>query len=158
MGIATNVILNIGIGLVPDALLCWAYASMTDGGWRDFFIAFAVLQALYFFLWAKTAAWQWLLFWIYGKRALSRSMEKFFRESNFPAPRSFDDDIDDYLSGIVDDEAIVHETRIKASFELGTLNGLKTAGRTSVVWRLFSASKSALNRYARYAPKRLAYD
>src|SRR5262245_45776156 len=105
--------------------------KFVDGGTKDFFIAFVVLQGIYFFLWLKTAVWQWLMFWTYRKRMMSRSMEKLLHDGNFPAPRSFDRDVDDYLTGVIDDETIGCETKIKASFELGTINGLKTVGQIS---------------------------
>jgi hypothetical protein len=101
--VAKNAIVNMVLGLVPDLLLCWAIAALTDNGWKGFFISLAVLQGLYFFLWFKTAVWSWMLFWVYGKRSMSRTLEKFLSDSRFPAPDKYVQDLDDYLGGIVDD-------------------------------------------------------
>ena len=85
MKFAENTILSIVVGLVPNFFLCWLYKELVDGDWKDFFLACAVLQGIYFFLWFITAVLQWRLFWTYGKRSISRSTEKFLKEGKFPA-------------------------------------------------------------------------
>jgi hypothetical protein len=149
---------NALVNMVPDLLLCWAVTALTENGWKGFFITFAGLQGLYFFLWFKTAVWSWILFWVYDKRSMSRALEKLFSDSRFPAPDNYVEDLDDYLTEIMDDETIDPSLRTKAAFELGTLNGFKTTRNVSLCLKISSASKDALDRYARYAPRRFSRD
>jgi len=43
--------------------------------------------------------------------------------------------------------------RVKAAFELGTLNGFKSLQQISLLLKINVASKLAIRRYARYAPQ-----
>jgi hypothetical protein len=73
--------LNILLAFVPDLIVAWIAASLTDSGWSGFLITLIVLQAIYFFFWAKQALWSWLLFWLYSKDQMARGFELFFAES-----------------------------------------------------------------------------
>jgi hypothetical protein len=148
---ARGYVSSIMIALVPDLVVCWAAARLTDSGWSGFFITLVVLQAIYFFFWLKQALWAWLLFWVYGKRHMAAHLENFFIESRFPAPGEYTTDLDDYFSEISDNEELDPTTRVKAAHELGTLDGLKTARRFSLILQLNSAAGIALKRYARLA-------
>jgi hypothetical protein len=53
-------------------------------------------------------------------------------------------DFDDYLNEIIDNQEIDTGLRLKAAFEVGTINGLKTAGRLSTVLQIHSADKLAM--------------
>src|ERR1700756_3103999 len=81
--------LNVALGFVPDLLLCWLVAHLTNSGWYGFFLAFCSLQAIYFFFWLKTASWAWLLFWLFGKRQLATYLENYLIESRFPNPHKY---------------------------------------------------------------------
>jgi hypothetical protein len=125
--------LNVILAFVPDLLLAWVAMKLTDSGWSGFFVALLALQAVYFFFWAKTAAWSWLLFWLISKRQMANHLENLFIESRFPPPDEFTLDLDDYLSGMTVDEELDCDTRIRAAYENGTLNGMKVARRYSIV-------------------------
>jgi hypothetical protein len=144
---APNYILNVVIALVPDLVVGWVAARLTDSGWSGFFITLVALQAIYLFFWLKWALWAWLLFWFYGKRHMAANLENFFIDGRFPAPSKYTTDLDDYFSEISDNEKLDPATRVKAAFELGTLNGLKTARRFSMILQLNSAAAIALKRY-----------
>lgn len=146
-------VLNWGLAFVPDLAVCWAAARLTDSGWSGFFITLVALQAIYFFFWFKNALWAWLPFWIYRKRQMAAHLENYFIDSRFPAPDKYTTYLDDYLSGIANNEEIDATTRVKAAFELGTLNGFKAAGRVSLFFQLNSAAGIALKRYARLATR-----
>lgn len=150
---ARTYFLNMFIASVPDLIVCWAAARLTDSGWYGFFITLIVLQAIYFFFWFKNALWAWLLFWIYGKQQMIAYLENWFIDSRFPVPSEYTTDLDDYLSEISDNEALDATTRVKAAHELGTLNGYKVLGRISMLLRINLASKIALKRYARRIDK-----
>jgi hypothetical protein len=143
--------LGVAIAFIPDLVICWAAARLTDSGWSGFFITLAVLQAIYFFFWLKQALWAWLVFWVYGKRHTAALLENSFIDSHFPVPSEYTTDLDDYFSEISNNEELDPTTRVKASFELGTLNGLKTARRFSMILQLNSAARIAFKRYARFA-------
>jgi hypothetical protein len=135
------------LGVVPDLLICWAAARLTDSGWSGFFIAILSLQAVYLFFWFKTACWAWLLFWAYDKRRMASYFEKWFVEARLPAPDAYtSNDLEVYLDEIANDEQIECATRVKVAFELGTINGLKTGGRFSAVFMLNLAGSRALKR------------
>lgn len=138
-------ILNIILAFIPDFLVCWAVMKLTDSGWSGFFLTLLALQATYFFFWLKTALWSWILFWLYGRRQMAAHLENFFFEAHFPPPSQYTIDLDDYLSDTVVNEELNCETRIRAAFENGTLNGFKIGRRYSLVMQLNSASKLALN-------------
>lgn len=141
---------TMALGLVPSLLFSWAAAVITDNNnWKGFFIAFAALLGLYFSLWLIRSIWSWLVFGIYGKRGLARTFEKFFVANQFPVPDKRATDLDDYLTQISDDEAVDCSLRVKAAFELGTLNGLKTTGNVQMLLRINMAAKLAMSRYAR---------
>ena len=150
--------LNILLAFVPDLIVAWIAANLTDSGWSGFFITLLVLQGVYFFFWAKQALWSWLLFWLYSKDQMARGFELFFRESAFPAPTSYAKDFDDYLPEIVDNEDLGMPTRLKAAFEQGTLNGLRCGRRYSIAIQLNSAARVALRRYAQTAKRPVVDD
>ncbi len=54
---ARTLVLRIVLGWVPDLLVCWAAARLTDSGWSGFFITLVALRAIYFFFWLKNAVW-----------------------------------------------------------------------------------------------------
>jgi hypothetical protein len=147
-------VLNAMLGLMPDILIAWGYAKYVDGGWQEFWIALVALQVLYFALSLKRAAWAWLLFWVYNRRSMARVLEKFFRDNKFPRPELWVGTLDDYVEQIVNDETIDNATKLKATFEQGTLNGFKVAQDVTLVLMMGLASKRAIERYARYAPER----
>ena len=144
-------VLNVALAFVPDLAVAWAAARITDTGWQGFLVTLLVLQSIYFFFWAKQAAWSWLLFWLFGKERMARYLHGFFSESRFPAPSTFAKDLDDYLPEMIDNAALETSTRIKAAFEAGTLNGLKIARRYSAVMQLNSAAAQAMRQYRRVA-------
>jgi hypothetical protein len=148
---ARTYVLNMVLAFVPDLVVCWAAARLTDSGWYGFFITLIALQAIYFFFWFKNAPWVWLLFWIYRKRQMAARLENSFIDSRFPVPDEYTTDLDDYLSEISNNEKLDSTTRVKAAFELGTFNGFKTAGKVSMVLQLNSAAQIAMKRYARLA-------
>jgi hypothetical protein len=147
-------VLNAVIAWVPDIAIAWGYAKVTDGGWQEFWIAIIALQALYFALWIKKAGWGWVIWWLYGKRSMARTMEKFFRDNNFPHPAMWVGGLSDYLEQVLADEQVDADTKIKAAFEQGTLNGYKIANARSLFLMMDLASKRAIERYGRYAPER----
>jgi hypothetical protein len=57
------------------------------------------------------------------------------------------------LDQILGAQTTKHELKIKAAYEKGTLNGFKVAQRYTLVLMMASASKIAMNRYAKYAPQ-----
>lgn len=146
-------ILNMLLAFVPDLVVAWAAMRLTDNEWATFWIAIITLQAIYFFFWFKQALWGWLLFFLIGKRQLARNLENFFIEARFPPPNEYTLDLDDYLSSMVANEELNCETRIRAAYENGTLNGMKASRRYSLVVQLNSASKLAMKRYERLAAR-----
>jgi hypothetical protein len=138
---------------VPDLLVAWAVMRLTDNEWSSFWITLVALQAIYFFLWFKQALWGWLLFWIVGKRQSAPYLENFFIENRFPPPDEYTLDLDDYLSGITFNEELDCNTRIRAAYENGALDGMKISRRYSMVMQLNSASKIAFRRYAKLAAR-----
>jgi len=150
---ARQYFLNTVLGFVPDLVVCWAAAHFTNSGWPGFFISLVALQAIYLFFWFKNALWAWLLFWVYRKRKMAAYMENYFIDSRFPVPDEYTTDLDDYLGGITNNEELDATTRVKAAFELGTFNGLKTANRISLLLQLNFAARIALKRYAHRGEK-----
>jgi hypothetical protein len=150
---ARTYVLNIVLGFVPDLIVAWAVMRLTDNEWSSFWITLVALQAIYFFFWFKQALWSWLLFWIIGKWQMARYLENFFIESRFPPPDEYTIDLEDYFSGMVANEELDCDVRIRAAFENGTCNRMKVSQRYSMVMQINSASKIALKRYAKLAAR-----
>ena len=150
----TKLLINWLLGWVPDLLIAYAYMRIVEGGSQEFWIAFLALQALYFALWLKRAIWALLLYFLYNRFVLAKTLEKFFSDNKFPRPEMWVGSADDYFDQILMDDTIEAEMKIKAAFEKGSLNGLKIAQQNSLVMMMMMASKRAINRYARYALER----
>ena len=146
-------VLNMVLAFVPDLVVAWAAMRLTDNEWSSFWIALIALQVIYFFFWLKQALWGWLLFWLIGRRQTAHYLENYFIESHFPPPDEYTIDIDDYFSGMVANDGLDCDTRIRAAYENGTLNGMKASRRYSMVMQLNSASKIALTRYKQLAAR-----
>jgi hypothetical protein len=146
--LATNAL----IALVPDVLIAWAATSITDNGVVGFFGVLIGLQCLYLLLWLKVFVWGWLLFWISGRRKMSAHMETFLVQNRFPRPPKFVAGIADYLSRVANDKKEVGPVRVAAAIEVGTLNGVKLAGKYSMGFQLQLAFEDALERYAKRFP------
>jgi hypothetical protein len=146
-------LLNMVLAFVPDLVVAWAAMRLTNNEWSSFWIVLIALQATYFFFWFKQALWGWLLFWLIGRRQMAGYLENFFIESRFPSPGQYTIDLDDYFSDIVTNDELDCETRVRAAYENGTLNGMKVSRRYAMVMQLNSASKIALKRYAKLAAR-----
>jgi hypothetical protein len=144
------------LAFIPDLLIGWAVMHLTDSGWTGFFYTLLVLQLIYFFFWLKTALWSWILFWLYGREQMALYLEKFFFEARFPVPNEYADNLEDYLSDVVIDEELDCDTRMRAAFENGTLNGFKLARRYSFLFQLTFASTLAIKRYRQKVASRPA--
>ena len=101
----------------------------------------------------KAALWSWLLFWIFGKRQMAAFLENYFIDNRFPAPHELAPDLEDYLGEVSNNVEIDATTRVKAAYELGTLNGFKTARRYSLVLQVNLAGRVVLERYARLSKR-----
>jgi hypothetical protein len=121
------------VGNIPDLVICWIAMRLTDSGWSGFFIAYAVLQAIYLFFWLKTTLWSWLVFWVYSEKRMAAHFENWFIDNQFPAPGEYDRNLEDYLSEISNNKSVNADTRVKAAFEHGSFNGLKIAGKNSMI-------------------------
>jgi hypothetical protein len=70
----------------------------------------------------------------------------------FPAPPEYVGGVDEYLGQIANSEQCDCPTRVKAAVEVGTLYGLKLAGRMQRSLQVHLAFEDALERYARRFP------
>jgi hypothetical protein len=149
-GILANSMRN----LIPDILLAWAGAYLFDLGFPGFFGIIVGLQCVYFVIWLKNFVWGWLLFWLSGRKKMASHLENYLYKNRFPQPPEFVGGIDDYFSQVANDQSIQCALRVKAAIELGTLAGIKTAGRISMGMQLHFAYEDALEEYSRRFPPR----
>jgi NMT1/THI5 like len=70
-------------------------------------------------------------------------------------PGQYARDLDDYFTDIATNKELDCDTRMRAAFEHGTLNGLKVGHRYSFLFQLHSASKLAMKAY-RWSGRRVA--
>ena len=138
--------------LIPDILVAWAGAYLFNLGGPGFLGILIGLQCLYLVLWLKTFIWMWLLFWLSGRKKLASHLEDFLYKNRFPQPPEFVGGIDDYLAQVADDQKVQCAVRVKAAIELGTMAGIKTAGRYSMGMQLHLAFEDALEQYSRRFP------
>jgi hypothetical protein len=152
---ARGVTANALLGFVPDILVGWAGAHFFDVGLLGFIGILIALQCLYFLIWLKNCAWGWLLFAIWGRKKMANHLEDFLYKNQFPQPPEIVDGIDGYLAEISNDNKIHPAMRVKAATELGTMAGIRTAGRISMALQLHFAFEDALEEYSRRFPPRL---
>jgi hypothetical protein len=81
-------------------------------------------------------------------------MEDFLLQSRFPPPPQYVGGITDYLSQVANDREAASKVRIAAATELGTLNGVKLAGKHSLGLQLHLSFEDALEKYAKRFPPR----
>lgn len=88
---------------IPYLLVSWWYKALTDGGVKEFWIAFGVLLAVRLFFSAIETLGSILVWRLYGKRIIVKRHLDFMRANNFPMRKYSDDDFLDYLARIEDD-------------------------------------------------------
>ena len=140
------------IMLVPDLVVCWAAARLTESGWKGFLIAAVALVAVNVFLWLKTAGWSWIVFWIYNKDRMTAQFAKWFIADRYPSP-NLSEGFRFYLREIINTEEVDARARIKAAEELGLLSGLDIAAKFSATFQIESAARVAMERYYQTLPK-----
>lgn len=150
---SSQYVLGIAVGFVPDLVVCWAVARLTDSGWYGFFISMISLQIIYSFFWLKNAIWSWFVFWIYLKEKIAAHCENLFVDSHFPIPEEYTTDLDDYLNEVSNNNTLDTAVRVKAAHELGTLTGLRSAQAFSLFLQVHVAARIAMKRYARFADR-----
>jgi hypothetical protein len=139
--------------LIPDLIISWAVASQDkSAGWPVFFTIFFLLQAIYLFVWFRRVGWGWVSFWLFRKRWLAANLGSPLVAGHFPPPDESTIDLDDYLGGIANNQGIDAELRLKAVFQLGMFEALKSQGLSTII-QLRSAGNLALKRFRndRYA-------
>jgi hypothetical protein len=146
-----NPFLRIIIAFVPDMVIGWVAAHLTNSGWYGFFVTVVALQAVYFFLWLKRGLWSWFLFWVHNKKVQAALIEQFFITSRFQNPADFTDDLDDYFNQIASNEKADTNSRMKAAEMIGMRDGLRAAGKFSDILQMDMAAKIAMARYAPHA-------
>jgi hypothetical protein len=92
----------------------------------------------------KTFLWSWLLFWTTGRKKMATLFEDFLYKNRFPQPPEYVGGIGDYFSQVANDSKMHPALRVKAAIELGTMAGIKTAGRYSMGMQLHLAYEDAL--------------
>jgi hypothetical protein len=140
------------LALIPDAIIAWIAAWYTGSGVLGFIGVMVGLQCLYILIWVKNSLWMWLMYWVSSRRKMSAFMEDYLVQNRFPAPPQYVSDIDDYFGQIANGEQYDCQTRVKAAIEMGTLNGIKVAGRIQFGLQAKFALEDALMRYARRFP------
>lgn len=146
-----NLFLRLIIAFMPDMVIGWVVAHLTNSGWYGFVITLVALQAVYFFFWLKRTLWSWFLFWVHDKKVRAASLEQFFITSQFQNPADFTDDLDDYLNQIASNEKADTKSRMKAAEMIGLRDGLRAAGKFSYWLQMEMAAKVAMARYAPHA-------
>ena len=140
---------NAVLGLIPDLAIAWAVASYTDSGPMGFLFTLAALIAVYIAIWLKNTAWGWLIYWLGGRRQLITHIDDFLVTNHFPRPPEFIGGAEDYLRQITDNEEADGKHRAQAGFELGTMQGFRSAGKFQHLLRVMMAFEEAIQRYGR---------
>jgi hypothetical protein len=131
------------IGLIPDLLIAWAIAAYTDSGPIGFLFALAAIVLIYIVIWLKNTAWGWMLYWLSGRRQLINRIEDFLITNHFPRPPEFIGGAKDYLRQIAENEESDGRQRAQAAFELGTIQGFRSAEKVQHLLRLLMAFEEA---------------
>jgi predicted RNA-binding protein with RPS1 domain len=157
--IKRNIFLGSIIGLVPDALIAWVAASMTESGVIGFFAVLVGLQIVYLLVWSRKAIWAWLMFWLFrGRKKMADHLFEYLRSNGFPEPGEYQDDVDDYLGSVMGNEKVSVDVRLKAAGEMGALNGFRLSGQGTRTLQTVLAFEDAIQRYKRTFPPRGSKD
>lgn len=139
---------NIWLGLIPDALIAVGVGYWTQN-WLYGLYAWLAIQGLYLVFWAKYWIWSWFVYWVSGRRRLTRHLENYLVEYEYPAPAKFLSSTAEYLAGIANDEKNPCKLRVLAAIELATLQSF-TKSTFQRVMQINMAYEDALERHRKY--------
>ena len=147
-----NLISGAILGLVPDVIIAIIAAAWTDSGLMGFLVTLIGLQIVYLLIWVKNTIWGCLFFWLAGRKRMAEHLLDYLRANFFPEPDEYQDDVQTYFQGVMDNEHAPTDLRMKAAVEIGTFNTFRLLGKVSLLLQTFLAYEDALQRYKRMFP------
>jgi hypothetical protein len=146
MQFAKSSVFSALVGSVPDVTISWLSAKYLAVGFWEVFLG---LQALQFLMWAKTASWSWLWFYIYARRQITARMEDHLRQDFYPHDSLFVGDAEFYFQNILDSDSLPCALRVKAAANLGFIDALRRSGQATLLMQTLISLNGALDRYFR---------
>jgi hypothetical protein len=147
MNDAKSRVITWAFSLIPYLLVTWGYTEFTDGGLKEFGIAFCVLFGIRLFFTVIETIGGILAWRLYGRQNTVQRMVTTLRANNFPMRKYFHDDFGNYLARIDDEEEYPQAIRgmakeidhsLELFDELGAFAG----------WRYGAAWNAALDIYS----------
>jgi hypothetical protein len=138
------------LGLIPDLLIAYIIAKLTDGGIFAFILTILILQFIYLFIWLKKTIWDWLVFFLGGRKVLSKFIFDFLNENEFPEPNIYENSASSYLESVADNESAPLTARLKAAVELGALSTYASQWKIQYHLRICMAYEDAIEQYKRH--------
>jgi hypothetical protein len=135
------------LSLAPDVIIGVVVAGLTQSGWLGVLATVVALQVLYLLIWLKNSAWAWTVFWLGGRKEVTKSFLSFLVDNGFPEPASYQTSVEGYLNSVADHDASPVETRLKAAAQLGAMSTRPLYGGIQHSMRLAMAYEDALEQY-----------
>jgi hypothetical protein len=121
--------LTISLNASPDILIAVIIVVVMKGGLATFLVVFLALQLVYPLLWLKNALVKWLLLISSRQRASNNAWKwTYLRANGYPEPDHREQTPEHYLSSVIENVSLPDDMRLKAAFDLGTINAMSTNG------------------------------
>lgn len=120
--VKSNILVMTVLGFIPDALLAFVVMKLTDDEWSTFWWVWIGLQVLYLLAWAKRAIWSSVVWRLWLRRRAGDEALGVLNVCRFPHPEPDEEDIEIYLTRIMEDEEQPVGVRIRAAEWRATVN------------------------------------
>lgn len=142
------------LGLIPDLVIAFVVAYLTDSGIIGFIAVLVAVQILYIMIWLKNLLWSWLAFWLGGRKTLASHLLNYLRDHEYPKPARHYGNVEDYFLAVAEDESQPVELRLKAAKEFGSMEMIRQSLQMGRYMQTNMAYEDAIEQYERsFAPR-----
>lgn len=147
--IKRNWFANTMLAFVPDMCLAGIVAYFFKDGWA-FLWVFLAIELLPFPIWLMRSVFNWVLYGIFGKKAMIKTFLAFLIRNDFPAPSDYEKSPEDYFGRIMGDDTVPIKLRFAANLEYVTFVVYRNAGLLQQLLKITAAYESAIENYAQH--------
>jgi hypothetical protein len=143
------------IGAIPELIISYIAARYINEGMIWMLFIYLGIQGLYLAVWIVRSAIGWLFYWLVERKKGIKHLCDFLIEAKFPVPEN-DPYLDGkgYLMSVVGNEKNDTETRIRAAYELGSLQVWSNMGMTQQAMMLLLSFEGAIKEYRSFLIRR----
>jgi len=138
---------NTLLAFAPDSLIAGVVAVVLDQGWLFFVVVYIGLEVAYLLVWLRQSLWGWALFFLFGRKELTRGVLAELREQKFPEPPNLIIDVDEYFLEVAQNKEVADETRVRAAINVGFLQYPKSMRHVQTALKMHLALEDAIHAY-----------